>query len=167
VSETNDIISFEKGLKKDGSTGFDVLTVGDVAKASVNLSGTALKGFEAVVANGSGREHVTVALRELMAESGQDGKAAFAAVLGEQPGDKISLSGSGWKFVAEVNSGHETPLARSLGQSELSQLSQAHAGSNSSDLKGFLLQKGTETVTVWTDLDSSAVYLNGTAIDHT
>lgn len=165
-SGADDIVRFEKGLKADGGAGFDVITLDAETPTSVSLAGSSLKGFEAVVSTGATKEQVSLSLNELMAESGANGRAGFAAILGDQAGDKISLSGSGWKLAADVgNDSNASPLARGLTDGELATITQAH-GSSAGDLNGFVFQKGSQSVTVWTDLEASDLHLNGTSVDH-
>jgi hypothetical protein len=168
AASADEIVHFEDGLKKDGGTGFDVLEVTGDGATAVKLAGSALKGFEAVVSSGAGQEQVSVSLKELMAESGTGGKAAFAAIIGNQAGDAIALSGSGWTFAGEVDHGTAAPRAQSLGPAELASLAKAQNTTtvDASDMNGFVFQKGAQSVTVWSDLDAGAVHLNGIALDH-
>jgi hypothetical protein len=162
----DDVVPFRADLVRDAGVGFDILTAsGDTP---INLEGSNLKGFEAVVAAGTGKQQISLSLNETFAETGVDGKGAFSVVLGNQSGDRISLSGTDWKFVTEMNHGETSSIVKGLSAAEISQVAQAYGTDHSDladDLHGFVFQRGGQSVTIWTDLDPDALRLNGTSVE--
>ena len=164
----DEIVRVESGLNRDGGAGFDVLQVAGNSATTVNLIGSALKGFEAVVSSGAGQEQVSLSLEELMAESGTVGKSGLRGNYRRWGRRQDRPIGQRLDVTGEVEPDTAAPRAQTLGPAELASLAKAQktASLDATDMNGFVFQKGVQSVTVWSDVDDGALHLNGTTLDH-
>ncbi len=143
-----------------GGADFDVLVAnGDV---TIDMTGNAITGVEAVKGAVGSDQQVTVKLNEIYKESDASAEGdqtdfdAFVALLGNDDQDALNLTGGRWG-VASDQQANKTEL----GTEELSAM-----GLDSADgLNSFVFCRGDKFVTIWTDLASEDITLNGYSLD--
>ncbi|PVZ72433.1 calcium-binding protein [Pelagibaculum spongiae] len=144
-----------------GGADFDVLVAN--SDASIDMTGNAMTGVEAVKGAVGSDQQITVKLNEIYDESDASAQGdqtdfdAFVALLGNDDHDALNLTGGRWG-VASNQQANKTEL----GTEELSAM-----GLDSADgLNSFVFCKGEKFVTIWTDLASEDITLNGYNLDY-